>query len=51
MIKKEDKQKPLTDSNIAKLFYNKGITIARRTITKYREQLNIPSTHQRKNHI
>lgn len=49
IIKKENKCKPLSDQKIADYFITeKGITISRRTITKYREELNIPSSSLRK---
>ncbi|MFF2755120.1 RNA polymerase factor sigma-54 [Psychrobacillus sp. NPDC058041] len=49
IIKKENKCKPFSDQQIANHFNNeKGITIARRTISKYREELNIPPASRRK---
>lgn len=48
LIAAEDKAKPLSDEEIVKSFAEDGLTIARRTITKYREALNIPSSRQRK---
>ncbi len=48
IIKKEDKNNPLSDEIISKLVYKKGFTIARRTISKYREQLNIPIARLRR---
>lgn len=47
-ISEEDKRKPLTDEKLAKLLKEKGYPIARRTIAKYREQLNIPVARLRK---
>ncbi len=44
----EDKSKPLSDQKIADLLKQEGLTIARRTVTKYREALNIPPTNLRK---
>lgn len=44
----EDKRKPLTDEKLATLLKEKGYNIARRTIAKYREQLNIPVARLRK---
>lgn len=44
----EDKKNPLTDDELAKLLKDKGYTIARRTVAKYREQLNIPVARMRK---
>ena len=48
IIKKEDKNNPLSDDIISKMVYEKGFTIARRTISKYREQLNIPIARLRR---
>lgn len=44
----EDKRKPLADEKLAKLLKEKGYTIARRTVAKYREQLGIPVARLRK---
>jgi RNA polymerase sigma-54 factor len=44
----EDKSKPLTDEQLAIILNDKGYNIARRTIAKYREQLNIPVARLRK---
>lgn len=48
LIAREDKSNPLSDEEIVKAFKADGITIARRTITKYREAMHIPSSRQRK---
>ena len=48
VIKKEDKKKPLTDDKLALILKEKGYPIARRTIAKYREQLDIPVARLRK---
>lgn len=48
MIEAEDPKKPLSDSSIMKRLQDSGIDIARRTITKYREAMNIGSSTQRK---
>lgn len=48
LIKNEDKKKPLSDKDVEKILLRDGITIARRTVAKYREKLNIPSSRQRK---
>ena len=50
MINEEDSKKPLSDQKITELLKTKDITIARRTIAKYREELKIPSQGQRKRH-
>ena len=47
-IDQEDKRKPLTDDKLTTLLKDKGYNIARRTIAKYREQLNIPVARLRK---
>lgn len=47
-IEAEDKKKPLTDERLAKVLKGKGYNIARRTVAKYREQLNIPVARLRK---
>ena len=44
----ENKRKPLTDEKLANLLKEKGYNIARRTVAKYREQLNIPVARLRK---
>ncbi len=48
MIEEEDPQKPLTDEQIAKKLDEAGIHVTRRTVAKYREDMRIPSTHQRR---
>ena len=48
IVEEEDKKKPLSDEKIANIISTKGVKVARRTIAKYREQLNIPSTRGRK---
>ncbi|WP_114777337.1 RNA polymerase factor sigma-54 [Botryobacter ruber] len=48
IIDKEDKHKPLSDEKIEKMLNEKGYNIARRTVAKYREQLNIPVARLRK---
>ena len=47
-IEAEDKRKPLPDENLMEILKEKGYTIARRTVAKYREQLNIPVARLRK---
>lgn len=47
-IENEDKRKPLTDDRLAELLKEKGYVIARRTVSKYREQLNMPIARLRK---
>src|SRR6266566_2441289 len=48
MIEEEDSSKPLTDEQIAKKLDEGGIRVTRRTVAKYREDMRIPSTHQRR---
>ncbi len=48
IISKENKRKPETDEKLVKLLNEKGYKIARRTVAKYREQLNIPVARLRK---
>ena len=48
VIEVEDKQKPLPDDQLAEILKEKGYPIARRTIAKYREQLDIPVARMRK---
>ena len=47
-ISEEDKKKPLTDDKLAKILKDKGYPIARRTVAKYREQLDLPVARLRK---
>ncbi|WP_027137814.1 RNA polymerase factor sigma-54 [Gaetbulibacter saemankumensis] len=48
VIEEEDKRKPLTDETLASILKEKGYPIARRTVAKYREQLDIPVARLRK---
>ena len=48
VIVEEDKKKPLTDEKLAKILKEKGYPIARRTVAKYREQLDFPVARLRK---
>jgi RNA polymerase sigma-54 factor len=48
VIEEEDKHKPLPDDQLAEILKEKGYPIARRTIAKYREQLDIPVARMRK---
>src|SRR5438067_2865695 len=47
-IEAEDPRKPLSDSKIMKILNDEGINIARRTVAKYRYELNLPSSTDRK---
>ncbi|MGI8952567.1 MAG: RNA polymerase factor sigma-54 [Chitinophagaceae bacterium] len=48
LIEGEDKRKPLSDERLTELLQEKGYNIARRTVAKYREQLNVPVARLRK---
>jgi RNA polymerase sigma-54 factor len=48
MIEEEDAQHPLTDEQITARLKDEGIDVTRRTVAKYREDMKIPSTHQRR---
>lgn len=48
LIENEDKRKPLSDEAISKMLKEKGINVARRTVAKYREELNIPDSRLRR---
>jgi RNA polymerase sigma-54 factor len=48
LIEDEDPRKPLTDDQIAAELQRQGIRVTRRTVAKYREDMQIPSTHQRR---
>jgi len=48
MIAQEDPAHPLTDEQITERLRAEGIQVTRRTVAKYREDMNIPSTHQRR---
>jgi RNA polymerase sigma-54 factor len=48
LIEDEDSRHPLTDDQLAAMLQAQGIQLTRRTVAKYREDMNIPSTHQRR---
>jgi RNA polymerase sigma-54 factor len=48
LIEEEDPRKPLTDDHLAAELKAQGINVTRRTVAKYREDMQIPSTHQRR---
>jgi len=48
LIEDEDPRRPLTDDQLAALLQAQGIQLTRRTVAKYREDMSIPSTHQRR---
>jgi RNA polymerase sigma-54 factor len=48
LIEDEDPARPLTDDQITRILQSQGIQVTRRTVAKYREDMKIPSTHQRR---
>jgi len=48
LIDEEDASRPLTDEQITRILQSQGIQVTRRTVAKYREDMKIPSTHQRR---
>jgi RNA polymerase sigma-54 factor len=48
LIEEEDAARPLTDEQITRILQSQGIQVTRRTVAKYREDMRIPSTHQRR---
>jgi len=48
LIEDEDPARPLTDEQITRILQSQGIDVTRRTVAKYREDMKIPSTHQRR---
>ncbi|HWT65789.1 MAG TPA: RNA polymerase sigma-54 factor [Terracidiphilus sp.] len=48
LIEDENPRQPLTDDQLAAILQSQGIQLTRRTVAKYREDMNIPSTHQRR---
>jgi RNA polymerase sigma-54 factor len=48
LIDEEDSSRPLTDEQITRILQSQGIQVTRRTVAKYREDMRIPSTHQRR---
>jgi RNA polymerase sigma-54 factor len=48
LIDGEDAKRPLSDSELMKILNREGIHIARRTVAKYRDELKIPSSNDRK---
>jgi RNA polymerase sigma-54 factor len=50
MISAEDSKKPLSDQRLVEDLEKKGIKIARRTVAKYREELNILPSHMRRSY-
>ncbi len=48
MVEEEDTKKPLTDDQIARVLSNEGVKLSRRTVAKYRDQMSIPGSRERK---
>ena len=48
LVENEPPQKPLSDSKISQILKDEGINVARRTIAKYRESINIPPSNERR---
>ncbi len=48
LIEEEDPNRPLTDEQLTRILQSQGIQVTRRTVAKYREDMRIPSTHQRR---
>ncbi len=48
MVEDEDSKKPLTDEQIAKVLSKEGVKLSRRTVAKYRDQMSIPGSRERK---
>jgi RNA polymerase sigma-54 factor len=48
LIEGESKKKPLSDDRLSEILQEKGYNIARRTVAKYREQMNLPVARLRK---
>ena len=50
LVEKENKEKPYSDTTLTRLLQEQGLQIARRTVTKYREQENIPASRLRRSY-
>ena len=50
LIEDEDPQDPFSDRQLTDFLVEKGVTISRRTVAKYREELSIPASHRRRRH-
>lgn len=48
MVEDEDSKKPMTDDQIAKILSKEGVKLSRRTVAKYRDQMQIPGSRERK---
>jgi RNA polymerase sigma-54 factor len=50
LVGREDRRRPLSDEELVEALTARGFAVARRTIAKYRGELNIPSSYQRRRH-
>jgi len=50
IVDNEEKSKPFSDQQIIELLRKDGLELSRRTVTKYREQVGIPSSRERKSY-
>ncbi len=48
MVEDEDSKSPLTDDEIARVLIKEGVKLSRRTVAKYRDQMSIPGSRERK---
>ncbi|AVK61984.1 RNA polymerase factor sigma-54 [Lactobacillus sp. CBA3605] len=51
LVKQEDKEKPLSDQKIVQILKSENVELSRRTVAKYRENLNIPASSKRKQYL
>jgi RNA polymerase sigma-54 factor len=51
MIDAENATDPLSDAEIARQLARQGLTVARRTVTKYRQMLKLPAVERRRRHV
>ncbi|HYX42017.1 MAG TPA: hypothetical protein VE821_09990, partial [Pyrinomonadaceae bacterium] len=48
LIEEEDSKNPITDDQVVKILLREGIKLSRRTVAKYRDQMQIPGSRERK---
>ncbi|MCV5736921.1 RNA polymerase factor sigma-54, partial [Escherichia coli] len=48
LIEEEDPRNPITDDQVVKILAKEGIKLSRRTVAKYRDQMNIPGSRERR---
>ena len=51
LVDAEDPRKPLSDARLAQMLEGNGVPVARRTVAKYREAMNIPSSQDRRRFV